>query len=877
MIIIKKNPETLLYQNQQKELDKKKISFAEASEDFVLGRKFGFPSLSQVCDMRGNILLVVLGVLLILTSLANAAPSDYVQLISPPSDNCGFASQPCESIYKITNPTGAGITVNEKQFKFLLRTQSDLSLATDKPFSIQKMQILIGQTLETLTPLDPKGFSFTFQPSQQYYLKFSASPVWRPSDTAGEQSIEPFDNVLSAFGHEYTEYAWAFPQLPYRRQINITNLNGNYTDAAGVNITFNSYSPISQGKMANNCSDLRFTYYNSTTDSETVIPFYLYADVGLYGTTTGKCSGGNFNAVAHVRIPFLMSGVNSTSLYYYYGNSSLSSNMTNATYYFMELWNYGYSVLKWENATSPNTFGVTSCQGCALSGSEFFVEGGAANGASRINNVTYPSNYWDANKSVIFLYKIVTTSTNNRLLYGDDGNLGWSLGASTNSFPTSYIPIQVDFNASRVKSTRLDTRAAIDGYDNTADVHTYFGTWSQGSGARSAITNITIGTYFPIPLNWANSQENNTLSGLTEIRAYDQQTMNQIIFNATFTNSSFSFNTGNILSYTNDTVNFQGAVTILIQNASYYSATLHRNMINETNLLTVVLNPKTNPNLIMVRFHVVNLQGGFVANALVSLTQNGYEAGSAYTDSSGTVTFYLDSTLSYAVSTIASGYQATSQAVTPVTNDYTITLGGATSYAPFVSDFSNIFISLTPDAINYAKNWTIFNYTVLSTDSQLAQYGLYLYYNGVPIFSQINSSPASGGSIVLNASTAGRNGNFTINYFFRKTGSSTVSQVKVFQLYSQFANYSGSLSYAASLTRQYGASPYFLLIPILMITAYVISWLNRTLSIGLGLGVFAMIILLFGMNFITQEPSEYLLWGFVFIVALAIVKLRSGQ
>jgi len=59
----------------------------------------------------------------------------------------------------------------------------------------------------------------------------------------------------------------------YRIPINITENSGNNLTDYQVLLIINTQQLISQGKMRSDCSDIRFTYYNSTSNTEVKIPY----------------------------------------------------------------------------------------------------------------------------------------------------------------------------------------------------------------------------------------------------------------------------------------------------------------------------------------------------------------------------------------------------------------------------------------------------------------------------------------------------------------------------------------------------------------------------------------------------------------------------
>ncbi len=104
-----------------------------------------------------------------------------------------------------------------------------------------------------------------------------------------------------------TGKSWWNESWRYRMKINISYTGqGNLTEYT-VNVTIDTQSLITQGKMSPNCSDIVFTYYNQTTESEYEIPYWIES-----GCNTT-------NTVIWVRVPLIRNSTNET-IYMYYGN-----------------------------------------------------------------------------------------------------------------------------------------------------------------------------------------------------------------------------------------------------------------------------------------------------------------------------------------------------------------------------------------------------------------------------------------------------------------------------------------------------------------------------------------------------------------------------
>jgi len=139
-----------------------------------------------------------------------------------------------------------------------------------------------------------------------------------------------FDVKAEADTGEYSILdPWWNSTWTYRREINITELSGNtLTDfQVLINVTYDS-------NMQPDFDDIRFTYYNSTDDTETEIPYWRY-----------KYEDGGY-AEFYVKVPYIpANGV--ATLYMYYGNSEVSTTSN-----YNDTSEYGFKV--WESTQTPS-------------------------------------------------------------------------------------------------------------------------------------------------------------------------------------------------------------------------------------------------------------------------------------------------------------------------------------------------------------------------------------------------------------------------------------------------------------------------------------------------------------------------------------------
>ena len=143
--------------------------------------------------------------------------------------------------------------------------------------------------------------------THEWYINCSAGGVINQSEVR-EIIVSPWWNI-----------SWQ-----YRQQINISNTAGNLTDYQ-VEIKLNSSNVGSNFDWSNDGDDLRFTYYNSSSGTETEIPYWIES-----------WNSSSQEAIVWVKVPFLENNTN-TTIYMYYGNPTAApkSNGT-ATFLFFD-------------------------------------------------------------------------------------------------------------------------------------------------------------------------------------------------------------------------------------------------------------------------------------------------------------------------------------------------------------------------------------------------------------------------------------------------------------------------------------------------------------------------------------------------------------
>lgn len=259
-----------------------------------------------------------------------------------------------------------------------------------------------------------------------------------------------------------------------------------------------------------------------------------------------------------------------------------------------------------------------------------------------------------------------------------------------------------------------------------------------------------------------------------EVRAFNELNASQYLthsvsaFNGT---DSVSNNSAGITCLAGSIVpNF--VVTATVSNTTSYYA---RNYIfpafgpNSTWVFDAFLLPTSDSNALFVRFNIKSSGGSPVAGATISVSKYFGSAltvvGQGVTDSVGITSFYLDSLTPYTIVASATGYNSSTISITPSVNDYTMflapVLGGGMN-----ASFNDVYFSLAPLLFNNGIN--LVNYSVVSTDSQLALYWLNVWYNGSILYSNNGSNPG-GGSIAVNVNASGKTKDLVLEVNFTKT------------------------------------------------------------------------------------------------------------
>jgi len=137
---------------------------------------------------------------------------------------------------------------------------------------------------------------------------------WKPTVKIGN---------IKYIQHKWT---WLNASWNYRREIAITSQGaGDLTDYQ-IEIVHNFSSEYSAGKIQQYCEDLRFTYYNATSDTETEIPYWIE-----------ECNlTANDNATVWIKVPFI-GNTSTETVYMYYGNPDATSESSTTNTFIREI------------------------------------------------------------------------------------------------------------------------------------------------------------------------------------------------------------------------------------------------------------------------------------------------------------------------------------------------------------------------------------------------------------------------------------------------------------------------------------------------------------------------------------------------------------
>jgi len=153
--------------------------------------------------------------------------------------------------------------------------------------------------------------------------------------------------LLALFIFAKLTYGWAYPGWAYRKPITITEQSGStLTDyQVAINISYDS-------DMQPDFDDLRFTWYNSTSDEEVEIPYWIESKVD------------NDWAYVWIKVPEIPANDNAT-VYVYYGNpdATSESNGDDVFEFFDDFEGTSLDTSKWyEKTTNGGSISISNSE-----------------------------------------------------------------------------------------------------------------------------------------------------------------------------------------------------------------------------------------------------------------------------------------------------------------------------------------------------------------------------------------------------------------------------------------------------------------------------------------------------------------------------------
>lgn len=473
------------------------------------------------------------------------------------------------------------------------------------------------------------------------------------------------------FGISLISATWLDESFPYRQVLSISNPNTiNYTNFV-LNLTFDSATPIAAGKMLSNCSDLRFSYVTQS-GSEEELSYFLYQDVSIYGTSGGKCAGGNINASVFLNVPVINA---STTIYIYYGNSLVASKSNpNTTYLF-----YDYPVGTVINTTKWTTLCASAT--CDVINNEIRLAGNGGDWARiRIKDFNGSSNL--TNKKLLFMGRQVSTFGGYSIVETETATgVGWLTTAIGNAF----VPLRIDYNSSGSFGYNINTGAMLPANgDPKSTVAEKIDIMSGNlAGDHFRVTNVTLISLSKLPIvaNYLLEENNFKLN----ISAKDDDDGKYIHVNYSVSNSSETFlnNTYSLNHIIGQYALPLGSITLTIHNSSYLQINYPITRYNFDQNFSPILIPKISKNF-TIFIYDANTYAQIYFNATISNSTTSFTTsnGNTYTNSTAIVPY---GTISITPSN-ASYYSQTFYS----TNDYTKKI--LSYYLLSISNPNNIYV-----------------------------------------------------------------------------------------------------------------------------------------------------------------------------------------
>lgn len=842
--------------------------------------------------------------LVLFVGLVASAPSDYLELVSN-TPNCGAFDIPvCETVYKIKNPSMiSSSAIDQNNFKLFFQELG--GRLEEETTNLQGIKLEYFNGVKWTT-LDKKNFNLPMLPNSNNLLRITAKKVWKPTGYLNEEKIENVDNIIGLFGYNYTEYAWWNSSYTYRRSVTIT---ADAASSGSVWILSQNLTQIMQaGKLDAQGTCARITGVDETT--------LLFME-NKYANLT------NMNATYLVLNDTIAAGTNTRYLYY--------SNLTNCPYdatFRMSAYNYsGLMKAMWyinntvnqsqqpdypdfqNNYTHYGTVTTENSGGVGYT-PRYENSGSISKVGTRFNNllqgtviVKFAS--WVTGKEIITRGAI---GGNDFQVYHQGGGtpqpLFFQIASGPGITSTSGLALSTYYIAG-ISWNATGYQMYIDGIFNTSSANTSLilpnaPTKNLAFGLLEgyALQNLT--GYIPFALffnrtlsgseqkllaSYGNeplgSEITQNTSGNIVLNSYDQITGSGIITNITISNSTYSVQLNGSQTYTADFVNLpNGLVTVVFSNSSYYQSVMSFVISNVSQTINGYLLPLSLTSVNNINFYVQTQTQSPLPNALVQISRligsTTQIVGSCYTDSTGACSFYMDQNSNYVVSISAFGYTNQTNTIRPTSLQYTFVMSSSTSVV-YDGDYDGITVMFGPEYLDFIKNWTIINYTIIASNGDLGLFGLNISYNGAVIYNYTNTTSPYGGVSLLNLSTVGKFGNVTAIGFFQKPGQTIQYNYKYYLILQNVSNSNSSLTQISLGLKGGDGGTTLMVLFIVFVAMIIVSAATKFMPIALGGGILGAAVLGFFAFFVFPDSSAA--WTFMvglFILGYALVHIRTN-
>lgn len=340
----------------------------------------------------------------------------------------------------------------------------------------------------------------------------------------------------------------------------------------------------------------------------------------------------------------------------------------------------------------------------------------------------------------------------------------------------------------------------------------------------------------------------------------DESTGSPITCSIKASNSTGNYSVAYNAYYLNYSSGPLGSLTITANKSGYYNRTFYDSWDGTVNSsLNVLLLNASSPTTIFVRFHVQNSAYSAVANAFINLTKYiggvPYYVASAYTDGFGVASFYLDYTTTYTLFVSASGYSSQTLTVTPVLNDYTITLGSGSggvgingSYEFPTWCYDNTTVSFIPVSRNLFLGDNYVNASVIARDSNLSYWGWNLYSND-SLVNASNFSSGAGGVLfhVFSYNASNATGNVSFALFWARNSSSQCYAFVSFNVFNMSGAGTGLVDALKDIKASTSTGSFAFQLIILLVTAVIIAFAARYTAVG-GAIIGALVVTFFALG-----------------------------